>query len=149
MKIKWNWGTGIFVGGSIFMLMIIVFVFFMFKQNFDLVEKDYYPKSLEYQQKMDKINHTNLLPDKVKVQNNDGILSFTFPSSINLNNLTGTITFYRPSEKEGDITIAIDTDTAGMISFATDKLLKGRYIIKMDYECESKGYYQEESLVVQ
>jgi hypothetical protein len=148
MKIKWNWGTGIFLAGSVFMLMIIVFVYFMFKQNFDLVEKDYYPKSLEFQQKVDKTRNSAELHEKVKVNVSGSDINFVFPSSFKANELKGTIFFYRPSEKKRDFSIAINADTAGNMFFDLDKLYKGYYIIKIDYTYQDKGFYQEESLVV-
>lgn len=54
MRIKWNWGTGILIGIIAFMAFIIGLVYFSVQQNFDLVERDYYPKALEYQQQIDK-----------------------------------------------------------------------------------------------
>ncbi|MBM3437074.1 MAG: cytochrome C oxidase Cbb3, partial [Bacteroidetes bacterium] len=80
MKIRWNWGTGIFVASVAFMLMIVIFVIFMFRQNFDLVENDYYPKALEYQQKIDKTENSRLLAERVKTEKVNGTLFFTFPS---------------------------------------------------------------------
>ena len=52
MRIKWNWGTGILIGIIAFMAFIIGLVYFSVQQNFDLVERDYYPKALEYQQQI-------------------------------------------------------------------------------------------------
>lgn len=130
------------------MLMLIVFAFFMFNQEFDLVEKDYYPKALEYQQKIDKSNNARQLAEKVLVENKDGIVYFTFPSAFGPDSLKGTIYFYRPSEKSGDIMIAIDPDSSGRMFFKHNKLLKGRYQVKIDYTFNGKGYYQEEQLFV-
>jgi hypothetical protein len=148
MKIKWNWGTGIFLAGAAFMLMLVVFAFFMFNQEFDLVEKDYYPKALEYQQKIDKSNNAKQLAEKVRVETKEGIAYFIFPSAFDPDSLKGTIYFYRPSEKSGDLRIAIDPDSLGRMFFELDKLLTGRYLVKIDFTCDGKGYYQEEPLFV-
>jgi len=147
-KIKWNWGAGIFLAGGAFMLMLIVFAFFMFSQEFDLVEKDYYPKALEYQQKIDKTNNARQLAEKVLVENKEGIIYFTFPSAFSPDSLKGTIYFYRPSEKRGDLLIAIDPDSSGKMYFELERLLKGRYLVKIDFMCDGTGYYQEEALFV-
>lgn len=148
MKIRWNWGTGIFVASVAFMLMIVIFVIFMFRQNFDLVENDYYPKALEYQQKIDKTENSRLLAERVKTEKVNGTLFFTFPSFFYSDSISGTIYFYRPSEKKGDVTIIIKPDSTGAMRFNTENLLPGKYMIKIDFKYGKKGYYQEEALLV-
>lgn len=148
MKIKWNWGTGLFIGASLFILMIAVFAYFMFKQNFDLVEKDYYPKALVYQQRIDKLNNTAQMTEKAKVENLGGSVIIRFPSSFQPDSISGTIQFYRPSGVRGDVNVPIQLDSLGIMSYPISRLMKGNYLVKIDYNFRNKGYYQEEALFV-
>lgn len=146
---KWNWGTWIFISSAVFMLMIIVFVFFMYRQNFDLVEDDYYPKALEYQQKIDKEENTRLLVERVVLKTiNPDTVELTFPSFFEPDAISGTVYFYRPSAETGDVKVEIRTDTAGRMKISTEKLYTGKYLVKIDYTYMSKGYYQEEPLFI-
>jgi hypothetical protein len=148
MKINWNWGTGLFIGASLFILMIGVFAFFMFRENYDLVEKDYYPKALVYQQRIDKLNNTALLTEKTKVEIVNQEVLLQFPASFNPDSISGIVTFYRPSGISGDVNVPINADTAGVMLFPVSKLIKGNYVVKIDFSYLNKGYYQEESLYV-
>lgn len=148
MKIKWNWGTGLFIGASLFILMIAVFAYFMFKQNFDLVEKDYYPKALVYQQRIDKLNNTAQLEEKIRVEKLESSVVIRFPSIFKPDSTSGTVQFYRPSGVSGDVNIPIQLDTSGIMSYPISRLMKGNYMVKIDYNFRNKGYYQEEALFV-
>ena len=69
MKIKWHWGTGILIAIILFIGLMITLVFLSSRQEFHLVEKDYYPKALEYQQQIDKEQNSLKLSEKVLVKN--------------------------------------------------------------------------------
>jgi hypothetical protein len=148
MKIKWNWGTGLFIGASLFILMIGVFAYFMFQQSNDLVERDYYPKALVYQQRIDKLNNTAQLVEKAKVENLSGSVIIRFPSSFQPDSISGTVQFYRPSGVSGDVNVPIRLDSSGVMAYPVSGLIKGNYLVKIDYNYGNKGYYQEESLFV-
>ncbi len=148
MKIKWNWGTGLFIGASLFILMIAVFAYFMFKQNFDLVEKDYYPKALVYQQRIDKLNNTAQLEEKARVEKLGSSVVIRFPSIFKPDSISGTIQFYRPSGVSGDVNVPIQLDTSGNNVVSNISFDKGNYLVKIDYNFRNKGYYQEEPLFV-
>jgi hypothetical protein len=148
MKIKWNWGTGLFIGASLFILMIAVFAYYMFKQNFDLVEKDYYPKALVYQQRIDKLNNTAQLEEKIRVEKLGSSVVIRFPYIFKPDSTSGTVQFYRPSGVSGDVNILIQLDASGIMSYPISRLMKGNYMVKIDYNFRNKGYYQEEALFV-
>jgi len=147
-KIKWNWGTGIFLAIILFMLFIIVLVYQTMQQNYDLVEKDYYPKALEYQQQIDKETNAEMLTEQIKVENQNDLILLIFPSFFNPSEINGIITFYRPSDKKDDINIEIAVDSAGCQRISSLNLKKGKYLLKMDYQVNGKSYFQEEPVFV-
>ena len=64
---KSNWGKGITIlisGFVIFMLGLVGFASF---QSFNLVETDYYQKEINYQDHIDKVKRTSVLSDGVKI----------------------------------------------------------------------------------
>ena len=148
MNIKWNWGTGLFIGAGLFILMIAVFAYFMFQQSNDLVEKDYYPKALVYQQRIDKLNNTAQMAEKAHVENSGRSVIIRFPSTLQPDSISGIVQFYRPSGVSGDINVPIKLDSSGTMAYPISGLIKGNYLVKIDYNYRNKGYYQEESLFV-
>ncbi len=148
MKIKWNWGTKLFIFTAIFMLFLIGFFIMMSLQTFHLVEKDYYPKALEFQQQIDKNNNTKLLDERVRIENRGEYIEFEFQSFFNPDSIKGDIIFYRPSESREDLKIPIQPDSTGKQFYPVKNLLKGKYIVKIEYYYENKGYYQEDPVLV-
>jgi hypothetical protein len=148
LKIKWNWGTGLFIAASLFILLMIGFVYFMFRENYDLVEKDYYPKALVYQQRIDKLNNTAQLKQKAKVEVKGYSVMITFPPELLPESISGSVVFYRPSGVSGDVNATIKVDSSGVMIYPLTGLKNGNYVVKLDYNFNDRGYYQEEALFV-
>ena len=53
MKLKFNWGTGIFLFLVVFLLACAAFIYFAFTQDVNLVHKDYYEKGVNYTEQME------------------------------------------------------------------------------------------------
>ncbi len=140
---KWNWGTKLLIGMIAFMLFLIVFFVSMMRQTFYLVEKDYYPKGLEYQQRIDKIENAKQLGERIQLDNSGNYLVFTFPSVIVAEETNGNIVLYRPSDGTQDISMTIKLDSLNQHIFPVEDVLKGKYIAKIDYAYNEKGYYEE------
>jgi hypothetical protein len=147
-KIKWNWGTKLAVWMALFMLMVIVLVVLMFRHTIHLVEPDYYPKALEYQNHIDKRNNAANMDAKVHVSLEGDVLKFTFPAVFDPTGLSGKIILYRPSETGLDIEIPVNPDTNGVQYFSVAGLVKGRYTAKIDYLYLDVPYYEEKSLLI-
>jgi hypothetical protein len=149
MKMKWNWGTKLFIAIVLFMSLIIGFVIFSMRQTYYLVEKDYYPKGLEYQQKIDKETNAKKSGFKIDVQNIDNELVITFPAELETNLPQGRIILYRPSDGTLDISYPIQLDSLFQMKIPTLSLTKGKYIMKFDYSIGELGFFHEESLYIE
>lgn len=146
---KWNWGTKIFIAIILFMSMMIVLVILTMKQSYYLVEKDYYPKALEYQQRIDKETNAKNVGEMVLVENNSNGLLITFPAAFNPESISGEMVFYRPSDGTKDIAVPIQLDSLRKMTFPTRDLMTGRYILKFEYEVNKTGYYQENTIYIE
>ncbi len=146
---KWNWGTKLLIAIISFMSLIIVLAVFSIKQSFFLVEKDYYPKGLEYQQKIKKTENAQKAGELIMIKNKGSELLISFPSLFDLNQLEGNLFFYRPSDGTKDITIPILVGSLGLMTCSTKNLENGKYILKFDYKVNDKEYFQEETVFIQ
>ena len=59
MKIKFNWGTGVVLALLVMIAGMSFLVSIAIRQDFDLVDKDYYQKSITYQQHIEKVGNTD------------------------------------------------------------------------------------------
>ena len=149
MKIKWNWGTKLFIATAMFMLFLLGMVYMTTLQDRSMVEDEYYQKSMVYQLMMDKKNNTKKLEQKVQVNMGREYLSIRFQDFFNPANISGEIKIYRPSDIKLDVLIPIKLDSTRSLHFPTNKLTKGKYIVKIDYKVGETGYYQEQVVFVE
>lgn len=148
MKITWNWGTKLLVAMILFMLLIITMVYLSMQQRYDLVERDYYPKALEYQGRIDKTQNARELGDKIRIDQAENSVIFTYPTVFDAGRINGSIVFYRPSDEHLDVVFRMEPDTSGKQVCSIEKIPAGKYIVKFEYEVEGKGYYQEETVLL-
>lgn len=147
MKIKFNWGTGIFI--------VIVFIFsgvigfFIFSANLDinLVENNYYEKELVYEQRIAHTRNANNLPEKIRIESPGDRIVLHFPDTASNTGITGTIWFYRPSDESKDFTLPISLDDSLCQAIGKERIFPGKYTIKIDWEMAGTHYYQEEVLI--
>lgn len=139
MKINWNWGTKLFIAIVLFMSLIIGFVIFSFNNDISLVEKDYYPKGQEYQQRLNEIRNASLKRDFFKIEQiTDGII-LKLPE---LQSDTASIYFFRPSDNKLDRIYDISSNDTTFV-FTKTGFKRGKYLLKVYWNSDNIGYYFE------
>ncbi|PLX13011.1 MAG: hypothetical protein C0598_04630 [Marinilabiliales bacterium] len=139
MKINWNWGTKLFIAIVLFMSLIIGFVIVSLNNDVNLVEKDYYPKGQEYQQRLNEIKNASFKRDLFKLEQIDEGVLLNMPI---LNADTASIYFFRPSDNKKDIIFDISkADT--MLLFGKSNFIRGKYLIKVYWNSDDVAYYFE------
>jgi hypothetical protein len=148
MKIKFNWGTGIvlamivMIGGMIFLVSIAL------RQDYDLVENDYYQKSVEYQKHIDEVRNTEALVEKVRFEQTGDSLTLTFPALASVQDFSGEIHFYSPVEEKRDETVKLKLNSQFIQAIGLKNLRNGRYTVKLNWAANKKSYYQEQEITV-
>jgi nitrogen fixation protein FixH len=145
---KFNWGTGIVVAIVIMISGMIYLVSIALRQNYDLVDQDYYQKSIKYQEHIEKVKNNDALPEKIKLELESVSLKLTFPALTSPDELSGDIHFYSPVEEKRDMTVKISVGPELVQVIDLKMLEKGRYRVKIDWQAGKTGYYQEEEIVV-
>ncbi len=149
MKIRFNWGTGIVLVIIIIIIGLGVLVWIAARQDFDLVDKDYYQNGVQYQQHIDKIKNTNSLSDKITYSTEGTNLVLKFPFFFRNHPPEGQIFFYSPVNESNDYKIPVHLSDSLSQVIDLNLLKSGRYIIKIDWSSDSLGYYQEINLTVE
>lgn len=141
---KFNWGTGIFIFYSFFVLFILTLVFRSTQEPVDLVTEDYYQQELVFQEVIKKKANAERLDVGLKYTLDKMNIYFTFPPSHK--NATGTILIYRASNKNYDKKVEIDLDDQQSMGVALISSPGGLYKMKVDWNSDSVGYYIEEDI---
>ncbi len=146
MKIKWNWGTGIFLAIVAMLSFIGFLVYTSFQHQVNKVSDDYYERGLSH------TDHMNILERSRKLNNEfDVIYAETciiqYPGFFKDKNVSGNVLFFRPSDFNQDQTFAISMDSSAQQVFPLNNFLKGKYIVKVDIVTDSLAYYFEKDII--
>lgn len=145
---KINWGTGIVIAFVLFIGFILFFVIKTStdtKYDYDMVADDYYNDELQYQEQIDKLENTKT--DKVELvftKIPEGI-KIEFPSNLNYNDITGTVSLYRPSNQVLDFEMPLSISKNSLL-IPKKVLIGGRWDIHVEWNYKSKKYLSNYSI---
>lgn len=146
MKIKWNWGTGIFLT----ILVMLGFLAFLVNKTFEYkinkVSDDYYEKGLNHTQQMNRVENTRLFSKEFDVIHTD-VCTVHFPEFFKNKTINGEVLFFRPSDYSKDLSFPISLDTNCNQVFSLDNFYKGKYIVKATFDTDSIPYYLEKEII--
>ena len=145
---KLNWGTSIVIAFVAFISFILFFVVRMstdYRANHDLVTEDYYKATLEYQDEINAEQNANTNAQLHVEKSSEGVL-LTFPENLDLEIIKGTVSLYRPSNKNLDFDLPINLSKPHLL-IPDKRLLDGRWDIKVAWEYEGEMYLHKESIV--
>jgi hypothetical protein len=145
---KINWGTGIVLALVVMIGGMIVLVSIALRQDYDLVENDYYQKSVNYQQHIEEVKNTEALADKIKVEQTADSLKLIFPSLSAARNYSGEIHLYSPMEEKRDEVVKLKLNDRFSQAISLKNLKNGRYAVKINWSANSVSYYQEQEITV-
>lgn len=145
---KINWGTAMVIAMVLFMVFILQFVYrtlAMDEYDHELVSDDYYKDELYYQQEIDKINKANTLPENVRIERvEEGFVVF-FPKEMIPAEISGTVSFQRPSDKKLDFQKEIRLKNHQLL-IQDKRLLNGKWNVKVDWKHKDEEYLLKESI---
>ncbi len=145
---KFNWGTGIVLSFIAFIVFILYFVVLSFRDpasNHDLVTEDYYQKELKYQDDLDAAENLEKAGGGMQVVLVEEGLQIQFPEYMEPDQIQGTVSLYRPSNKQLDFKTPIQL-TARQLLIPKSRLLDGRWDIRVEWTYEGKRYLFQQKL---
>lgn len=146
---KINWGTGIvlaFVGFIGFILFFVVRMSTDKRANHDLVTEDYYRQELAYQKEIDAQNNATKDITKLQVRRSPDGLEIRFPEKVNPKEIEGTVSLYRPSNKQLDFDLPISLSNNHLL-IPDNRLLDGRWDIKVSWNYNGTDYLHKENII--
>jgi nitrogen fixation protein FixH len=138
-----NWGKGILITIIIFLAGTAVMIIIAMNSEYDLVANNYYEQGIKYQDKIDRINRTNALSEKVGIEFFENAVSISLPRMFAADKIKGDVIFYRPSDAGRDFKIPLQVDSENKMLISTGKLEKGFWKVQIDWRIETTAYYNE------
>lgn len=137
-----SWGKWIVVAFVLFAMFIGVLVTISMRQDVDLVAADYYQKELAYQDQIDRLNNTNALGSKPRLEIQEGkYLTIYFPE---MNIEKGQVHLFRPSDSQMDQRFTLRASSDSVQQFTLKAVERGMYKVKLEWTMAGKEYFMEE-----
>ena len=145
---KINWGTGIFLFYSFFAISLFYQVYKSTQYDHSLVVENYYAKDLAYQTTYNKLQNSLQLSTPLKVTYFEGLqlLEIAFPKE--MIDISGTILFYRASNKKEDTTIPIQVGIDNCLNIFTNTLAPGMWKVEIDWASNGVHYLNRNTIQV-
>ncbi|RLD94608.1 MAG: hypothetical protein DRJ13_14765 [Bacteroidetes bacterium] len=145
---KFDWGTGILIFLILFLLAAAAFMVFAFKQDVNLVYKDYYNKGVDYTEQMDVIARSENYYSALQTRLENEFLVLDFEESLALKIDSGSVLMYRPSDSKQDLIFPLDL-WENRVIIPKDQLISGRYILKLFWYSEGLKYEVDKQVNIQ
>lgn len=147
---KFNWGTGIFLAVTLFVIATLSVVSYLISLDFYLVSKDHYEQGVEYQETIDGQQRVKNLDNPVLVLFDEPSVSIkiTFPKELRSDSLSGSVTFYRPNDSELDRKFKLQIDEDGRQTIPVSDFEKGRWKLTLEWKQDSLVYIDEKNIFI-
>jgi hypothetical protein len=145
---KFNWGIGIAMLYTGFVIGILTLVVMSSRQKVDLVAENYYEEELIFQRKIDKIERTKALTEPLLWGVNQEGVQLQFPENMNGRKITGKVKFYCPSDNRKDKEFAINPAADLSQLIPATQLASGRYKLQVEWQADSTTYWNEGAIVI-
>lgn len=140
MKIKLNWGSGIAIGMTAFVIFIVILGAQMFMQSPGDYDHQYYEKGLAYDSVY--VKQKRVITDKAQphFKLTSKVLQVQFAGVS-----SGKVRFERPSDPDLDKLITFQSDASNAMVIPVDKFATGQWQVTFEWESNGKKYlYQRE-----
>lgn len=147
---NFNWGTGLFVAITLFVVTTLSIVGYIISLDFDLVSKDHYEKGVQYEQQIQKIEQAADLEVPVSIQfsSTENSIEIVFPENITRQNPSGTVILYRPSDSSLDRSYSLSLNDDHIQKIDASKLVRGKWLVKVAWQAGEQSYFEETSIFI-
>jgi hypothetical protein len=136
-----NWGNGIVLVFSLFVVLVATMVTISFNQDVNLVEKNYYEEEIAYEAHMDKMNNAQKWESAINIVQEKDNLSLYFEGA---SEVKGIIHMFRPSDAKMDFKLTLAENNLIPLS----RLEKGVWQVGLSWEKSGKMYHQEQRVFI-
>jgi hypothetical protein len=141
-KFKFTWGHGLVVALGCFMAFILTLVLLSGNMG-EMMDEDYYEKTIKYQNDIDAAARANSLQQKPEIvkQANGYLLRFFSNTTQN-----GEILLLRPNNSEQDLAIPLKLNDRGEQLIHAVKLIDGDYEAFIRWKQDGRDYLIKKTL---
>jgi hypothetical protein len=139
-----NWGKGIAIVMTTFIVFIVVLVVILMRQSVDLESADYYSKEINYQDEITAMNNAGELDHKIQLIKKDDHIVVQVPEDLKFEKVS--IQMSRPNNQDLDKTYEFGDTKTFLIN--KEDLAAGMYNVQISFNGNGKNYLQKETIYI-
>lgn len=143
-----SWGIRIAIVLIVFVSGMVTLVLISFSKNIELVTDNYYEKDKLYQERIDSEIRAQQLEYDLAVFYDENNLTFKFPESMERDKISGSISFYRPSESALDADFEITPSENNSQIFNLSAFKSGFWKVNVNWNYDGVSYFKSDTLTV-
>ena len=146
---NFNWGKGIALSITIFVIAMLSLVSYFISLDFFLVSNDHYEEGVQYQETIDSRSRSSHLVDPVLVvfDEENEALRIVFPTDL-VGKVQGDIKLYRPNDPTLDKNIPLSVNATGTQIIPVEGMAKGKWIMKISWAMDDQTYLEEKTIMI-
>lgn len=147
---KLNWGNGIFLAVTVFVIATLSVVSYLISLDFYMVSSDHYQEAVDYQETIDSKKNAAKLKEPVVVLFDEKTLSVDlyFPPVAAAAVDSGTVYFYRPNDSKLDKKIMLSLNREGKQRISVADFTKGKWVLSIEWKADSLNYLEKKSIII-
>lgn len=144
------WPLGVTLAFLVFATGTTTLVVIACAHKTDLVTPDYYEQEIKFQGRLDQLNRTAQLSERVNISYDKATRRITIALPVEHASLetTGQIQLYRPSATGLDRELKLELDAGGAQSVDASSLLPGLWKIRVQWTVSDRNYFTDQSVFV-
>jgi len=147
---KLNWGNGIFLAVTVFVIATLSVVSYLISLDFYMVSTDHYQEAVDYQETIDSKKNAAKLEEPVVVLFDEKTLSVDlyFPPVAAAAVDSGTVHFYRPNDSKLDKKVVLSLNREGKQRISVADFTKGKWVLSIEWKADSLNYLEKKSIII-
>jgi hypothetical protein len=142
-----NWGNGIAIFLTVFVLFILGLIYMTTRSTFDLEAEDYYAQEIAYQGRIDALSAGAPFSEYVDVQDKGDHIRVALDEAMAKGFEKGKIFFYRANDSSLDRTYEL-IPKDGIAQFDMSEFVKGNYEVRINWEVDGVAHALVQKLLV-
>tara|TARA_R110000868_G_scaffold1211_2_gene9343 strand:- start:64301 stop:64750 length:450 start_codon:yes stop_codon:yes gene_type:complete len=147
---KLDWGKGIFIVITLFIIGTLSVVSYLISLDFYMVNNNHYEEGVEYQHTIDSKERTSKLEHSVIIlfdEERDALKIF-FPDELLEKANDGVINLYRPNDSTKDRNLAIQFDAGNTHVIPMEGMDKGKWVLTITWKMDNLDYQEEKVIII-
>ncbi len=140
-----NWGRGIAIFFSAFVVFILFMVYLTSRHDHELIYEDYYQQEVSYQDVLEGDKNLKSLGQNVEILQRSGEIQIKFPNKALENFENGKLWILRLSDKRFDV--EVEWSGEELVTIAKTEMIAGRYLIRADWKGDKPYHFEQNYLV--